>query len=217
MIASKISSIRNTLPPNIELVAVSKLQPSASILEAYNAGQRHFGENRAQEFAVKYNQLPQDIVWHFIGHLQTNKVKMVTGKAHLIHSVDSARLLWALEKEALKQGIQQRCLLELYIATEETKSGFSWEEILSLISDPMFANLKAINICGLMGMASFVSDPQQIRTEFQKLKQYFDILKQSTFAHNPHFNILSMGMSGDWPIAVEEGSTLIRVGSQIFG
>jgi hypothetical protein len=188
-----------------------------SILEAYHAGQRHFGENRPQEFALKHKQLPQDIVWHFIGHLQTNKVKLVTGKARLIHSVDSARLLMAIEKEALKQGIQQRCLLEVYIATEETKSGFSWEEVLSLISSPTFTNLKAVTICGLMGMASFVSDPRQPRTEFQKLKQYYDHLKQSTFAHKPYFCHLSMGMSGDWPIAVEEGSTLIRVGSQIFG
>jgi len=217
MIAPNIASIKEKLPPDVELIAVSKLQPFESILEAYTAGQRHFGENRAQEFALKHKQLPQDILWHFIGHLQTNKVKMVTGKAHLIHSVDSERLLWAIENEALKQGIQQRCLLEIYIATEESKSGFSWEEVLALVTNPIFADLKAVTICGLMGMASFVSDQHQVRTEFQTLKRYYDHLKQSTFADNPHFNCLSMGMSGDWPIAVEEGSTLIRVGTQIFG
>ena len=216
MIASNISSIKEKLPPNIQLVAVSKLQPIESILEAYRVAQRHFGENRAQEFAAKYEQLPKDIVWHFIGHLQTNKVKMVVGKASLIHSVDSERLLWTIEQEAAKLGIRQDCLLELHVASEESKSGFSEDELKALVSQPKFQQLQSVRICGIMGMASFVSDEQQIRSEFRQLKQTYEWLKQSIFAHNPCFCQLSMGMSSDWPIAVEEGSTLIRVGTQIF-
>ena len=216
MIASNISNIKKHLPPTVQLVAVSKLQTPQSILQAYQAGQRHFGENRAQEFADKYAQLPPDILWHFIGHLQTNKVKMATGKAFLIHSVDSERLLWAIEQQALKQGITQKCLLQLHIAIEESKSGFSQEELDDLIRNPKFTQLQAVKICGMMGMASFVADNQQIRTEFRSLKQRFDHLKQTLFANNPDFQYLSMGMSGDWPIAVEEGSTLVRIGSHIF-
>ena len=217
MIASNIQAIKEKLAHDVTLVAVSKLQSITSILEAYRAGQRHFGENRPQEFAVKYDQLPQDIVWHLIGHLQTNKVKMVVGKATLIHSIDSDRLLWAVEKEALKQDIIQNCLLEFHIAMEESKSGFSYDEALTLITSPKFHHLKAVKICGIMGMASFVADEQQIRAEFRTLKNYFDQIKQSFLANDPEFCHLSMGMSGDWPIAVEEGSTMIRVGSQIFG
>ncbi|MCL2501589.1 MAG: YggS family pyridoxal phosphate-dependent enzyme [Bacteroidales bacterium] len=216
MIAANILSIKEKLPADVALVAVSKLQNPESVLEAYAAGQRHFGENRAQEFAFKQARLPADIVWHFIGHLQTNKVKMVVGKAELIHSVDSERLLWAIEKEALKQGIQQDCLLEVHIAVEESKSGFSKEELEALISQPEFRRLQSVKICGIMGMASFVSDEQQIRAEFRRLKHIYDRLQQSVFAGNPDFRYLSMGMSGDWPIAIEEGSTLIRIGSQIF-
>ena len=199
------------------LVAVSKWQTPESILEAYRAGQRHFGENRALEFVAKHRQLPRDIVWHFVGHLQTNKVKMVVGKATLIHSIDSERLLWAVEQEAVKQGIVQNCLIELHIASEESKSGFSPDELSALVSKPEFHGLSAVKICGLMGMASFVSDKELIRAEFRKLKQCFDRLKESVFVHHPHFCHLSMGMSGDWQVAIEEGSTLIRVGTQIFG
>ena len=217
MIASNILKITEKLPPHVDLVAVSKLQKPESILEAYHSGQRHFGENRAQEFAIKYAQLPNDIIWHFIGHIQTNKVKMIIGKAALIHSIDSERLLWAVEQEALHQGIKQNCLLQLHVAIEENKWGFSKEELDEIIAKPEFQQLQAVNICGIMGMASFVADEQQIRTEFQKLKQCYDQLKQSLFAGKPDFRHLSMGMSGDWPIAIEEGSNLIRVGSQIFG
>ena len=217
MIASNIQTIKEKLASNVTLIAVSKFQSVETILEAYRAGQRHFGENRPQEFAAKYDQLPQDIVWHLIGHLQTNKVKMAVGKATLIHSIDSDRLLWAVEKEALKQGIIQNCLLEFHIAMEESKSGFSYDEAFTLITSPEFHNLKAVKICGIMGMASFVADEQQIRAEFRTLKNYFDQIKQTFFANDPEFCHLSMGMSGDWPIAVAEGSTMIRVGSQIFG
>ena len=217
MIASNIQTIKAKIPENVTLVAVSKLQSLSAILEAYRTGQRHFGENRPQEFAVKYDQLPQDIVWHLIGHLQTNKVKMVVGKAAFIHSIDSDRLLWAVEKEALKQEIVQKCLLEFHIAIEESKSGFSYDEVLTLITSPELHNLKAVKICGIMGMASYVADEQQIRAEFRTLKHYYDQIKQSFFPHDPEFCHLSMGMSGDWPIAVTEGSTMIRVGSQIFG
>jgi len=217
VIASNIQTIKAKIPENVTLVAVSKLQSLSAILEAYRTGQRHFGENRPQEFAVKYDQLPQDIVWHLIGHLQTNKVKMVVGKAAFIHSIDSDRLLWAVEKEALKLEIVQKCLLEFHIAIEESKSGFSYDEVLTLITSPELHNLKAVKICGIMGMASYVADEQQIRAEFRTLKHYYDQIKQSFFSHDPEFCHLSMGMSGDWPIAVTEGSTMIRVGSQIFG
>jgi pyridoxal phosphate enzyme (YggS family) len=216
-IASNILEIKEQLPPNVDLVVVSKFCPPETIWEAYHAGQRHFGENRAQEFATKYAQLPNDIVWHFIGHLQTNKVKMVVGKADLIHSIDSERLLWAVEEESVKQGVQQRCLLELHIAAEESKSGFPVEELEALVGKLKAMPLRAVKICGLMGMASFVAYEQQIRAEFRKLKCYYDHLKQSVFSDNSNFCHLSMGMSSDWPLAVEEGSTLIRVGTQIFG
>ena len=215
-VASHIYGIRERLPAGVELVAVSKWQTNETIMEAYRAGQRHFGENRAQEFAEKEALLPKDIVWHFIGHLQTNKVKMVVGKAELIHSIDSERLLLAVEEEAKKQGIVQRCLLQLHIAMEESKSGFSQEELSAFLKTPEFCSLQAVQICGIMGMASFVSDEQQIRAEFHSLKRYYNQLQQSIFANHPHFCHLSMGMSGDWLIAVEEGSTLIRVGTQIF-
>ncbi|MDR2586073.1 MAG: YggS family pyridoxal phosphate-dependent enzyme [Prevotellaceae bacterium] len=216
MIVANIASIKEKLPPNVQLVAVSKLQPPEAIMEAYATGQRHFGENRASEFLSKWAQLPKDIHWHFIGHLQTNKVKMVTGKANLIHSIDSERLLYAINQEAAKQGTLQKCLLEIHIAKEESKTGFLWEEVQKLVNDPQFHSLTSVTICGLMGMASFVSDIHQVRKEFQTLKCCFDHLKQTAFIDNPHFCHLSMGMSGDWPIAVEEGSTLIRIGSQIF-
>ena len=217
MIASNISAIRQQLPPGVDLVAVSKWQTAENIMQAYAAGQRYFGENRAQEFAAKFTQLPKDIVWHFIGHLQTNKVKMVVGKAALIHSVDSARLLWAIEREALQQGVSQKCLLELHIAAETSKSGFSAEEWEAFIGKQEFRQLKAVKICGLMGMASLVENEQQVRAEFRTLKHQFDTLKESVFAGDADFCHLSMGMSGDWPLAVAEGSTLIRVGTQIFG
>jgi len=215
-IASNILWIKEKLPTDVELVAVSKWQRVETIMEAYNAGQRHFGENRAQEFADKVLLLPEDIVWHFIGRLQTNKVKMVVGNAEFIHSIDSERLLLAVDEEAKRKGIVQKCLLQLHIAMEETKSGFSQEDLSAFLHTPQFQNLKSVQVCGVMGMASFVSEEEQIRAEFRSLKQYCDRLKHTIFAGNPHFRHLSMGMSGDWPIAVEEGSTLIRVGSQIF-
>ena len=213
MISTNITKIKDALPPHVTLVAVSKLQSVETILKAYHTGHRHFGENRPQEFAAKHPRLPSDIIWHFIGHLQTNKVKLVVGKAALIHSIDSYRLLMAVEREALKQGIVQDCLLAFHIATEESKSGFSIEEVLTCD----WSSFKAVRFCGVMGMASFTQNHEQIRKEFNTLKHYFDQLKGSTFAHDPHFIHLSMGMSGDWPIAIEEGSTLIRVGTHIFG
>ena len=200
----------------VELVAVSKWQTIDTIMDAYHAGQRHFGENRAVEFAEKVGQLPPNIVWHFIGHLQTNKVKLVVGKAELIHSIDSERLLLVINDEAQKQGITQRCLFQMHIAVEESKFGFSQEELSCFINSSNFAKLKNVQICGLMGMASFVKNEEQIRAEFRSLKLYYDTLQQSIFSQNHHFYHLSMGMSGDWPIAVEEGSTLVRVGSSIF-
>ena len=213
MISTNITKIKDALPPHVTLVAVSKLQSVETILKAYHTGHRHFGENRPQEFSTKHPLLPNDIIWHFIGRLQTNKVKLVVGKAALIHSIDSLRLLMAVEREALKQGTVQDCLLAFHIAAEESKSGFSIEEVFT----PEWPNFKAVRFCGVMGMASFTEDKEQIRKEFRTLKHYFDQIKDSNFAHNPHFCHLSMGMSNDWPIAIEEGSTLIRVGTQIFG
>ena len=216
-VASQIQRIQEKLPPGISLVAVSKFQPVQALMEAYAAGQRGFGESRAQEFVLKQLELPTDIEWHFIGHLQTNKVKMVVGKAALIHSADSEALLDALNKEAQKQGVVQDILWELHVAQEESKWGFAPEVLPALAERVLHGDWPHLRVCGLMGMASLVSDSQQIRAEFRWIKQAFDGLKAGAFAHSPHFKMLSMGMSSDWPIAVEEGSTLIRVGSQIFG
>ena len=215
-IIQNINELRSKIPQHVTIVAVSKTVPVRLIRKAFEAGQLIFGESRVQQLAGKYEQIP-DARWHLIGHLQTNKVKMVVGKVSMIHSIDSERLLWAVAQEARKQGIEQRCLLEFHVAMEESKSGFSIEELSALTSNSRFNNLSGVTICGVMGMASFTEDEQQIRAEFRMLKQYFDHLKRSTFADNREFRHLSMGMSGDWPIAIEEGSTLIRVGSNIFG
>ena len=215
-VALQIQRLLEKLPSGITLVAVSKFQPVSALMEAYGAGQRCFGESRAQEFVQKVAEMPSDVAWHFIGHLQTNKVKMVVGKAALIHSVDSEGLLDALDKEAQRQGVVQDVLWEVHVAQEESKWGFAPEALPALVERLLHGDWPHLRVCGLMGMASLVSDSQQIRAEFRQIKQAFDGLKAGAFAHSPHFKILSMGMSSDWPIAVEEGSTLIRVGSQIF-
>lgn len=199
------------------LVAVSKTQPVEVLREAYEAGCRRFGENKVQELVAKREALPPDVEWHLIGHLQTNKVKYVAPFATLIHSVDSLRLLQEINKQAARYGRVQDCLLQLHIAQEETKFGFSYEEAESLLRSDELSALTNVRLLGLMGMASNVDDEGQIRHEFRGLKQFYDRMQRESARPGVSFRELSMGMSGDWAIAVEEGSTLVRVGSAIFG
>jgi pyridoxal phosphate enzyme (YggS family) len=216
-IAENIASIKRELPPGVKLVAVSKTKPVSDILEAYNAGQKAFGENRAAEMLLKYIQLPKDIEWHLIGHLQTNKVKSIISAVSLIHSVDSFRLLKTVNDEALKVGKVVNCLLQFHIATEETKFGFSIDEVLEMMKSEEVSQLKSVNICGVMGMATFTEDNDLVRNEFRSLAGYYRLLKESFFANSPAFREISMGMSGDFMIAVGEGSTMVRIGSLVFG
>ena len=216
-IQSQLMAIKATLPPQVTLVAVSKTRPAPAIIEAYEAGQREFGESRPQDLAQKAAELPSDIKWHFIGHLQTNKVKQVVGLAHLIHSVDSERLLCEIAKEACKKQHKTRCLLQIHITQEKTKFGFSPDTIHSFLSSGILKEIPFVEITGLMGMASFTDNFSQVREEFRNLKHLFDDLKTTAFNNNPAFRELSMGMSSDYRIAVEEGSTIIRVGTDIFG
>jgi hypothetical protein len=217
MIAEKIKEIQSSLPENVTLVAVSKTKPVEDIQQAYNAGQCIFGENKVQEMTSKYEVLPKDIQWHLIGHLQTNKVKYIAPYVSLIHSIDSEKLLREVNKEAKKNNRIISCLLQFHIAEEETKFGFSFDEAKELIESEAFLNFQNIQIVGIMGMASFTENEQQIRNEFQTLHDYFQVLKSHYFKFNPDFKEISMGMSGDYKIAIEHGSTMIRVGSTIFG
>ena len=216
LIKQNLYHIKNSLPENVTLIAVSKTHHVSSILEAYQAGQRAFGENKIQEMTEKFDILPKDIEWHMIGHLQSNKVKYMAHFVHLIHGVDSFKTLKEINKQALKHNRVINCLLEVKIASEETKFGLSFDEVEQLLKSEELKNLKNINIQGLMGMASFTENNEIIRAEFKTLKTFFDSLqKYKSFNVNP--TILSMGMSGDYKIAIEEGSTMIRVGSAIFG
>lgn len=215
---SMFNQIRSELSlKNARLVAVSKTHPYARILEIYQQGQRIFGENRPQEMLEKQAALPADIEWHFIGHLQTNKVKSIAPFVALIHSVDSLRLLQEIDKQALKNNRVIDCLLQFHIAQEETKFGMNEEEAIEMLSNSSFSTLKNVRICGVMGMASFTQDTEKVRQEFRHLKTIFDLLKTKFFPQSAHFCEISMGMSGDWRIAIEEGSTLVRIGSLIFG
>ncbi|MBQ2194111.1 MAG: YggS family pyridoxal phosphate-dependent enzyme [Bacteroidales bacterium] len=209
-IADNIRKLKSELPSTVELVAVSKFKPVEAIREAYEAGQRSFGENRPQELAAKAPQLPADIVWHFIGHLQTNKVKMVVPYAHLIHSVDSERLLAEIDKAARAAGKVMDCLLEIHIAEEQTKQGFTPDEAVALAREA--GRYPNIRLRGVMGMATFTDDREQVRREFRSLKAVSERL-----SFLPGCDTVSMGMSGDWPIAVEEGTTIVRIGTAIFG
>jgi PLP dependent protein len=216
-IRENIQAIKGNLPDHVRLIAVSKTKPVSDIMEAYHAGQRMFGENKAQELASKYPLLPGDIEWHFIGHLQTNKVKYIAPFVTLIHSVDSLKLLQEIDREALKNKRIISCLLQFYIAEEETKFGFSMEEADEMIAGNAFQNLRNVEISGVMGMATFTDDMDQVRKEFRNLKNIFDRLKENHFQNTFPFRDISMGMSDDYPIAVEEGSTMVRIGSIIFG
>jgi hypothetical protein len=216
-ISANIISLKQSLPPSVRLVAVSKTRPVSDIMEAYNAGHRCFGENRVQELLNKKDHLPADVEWHLIGHLQRNKVKLIVPFVSMIQSVDSMKLLSAIESEASKINRIVDILLQVYIAKEETKFGFSREEIEEMILSPEVKEFKFIRICGLMGMATFTSDVGQVQMEFRSLAELFNELKKKYFYADKSFREISMGMSGDYEIAVQEGSTIIRVGSLIFG
>ena len=216
-IQSNIQSIRTHIPSHVRLVCVSKFNPNESILEAYETGERIFGESKVQELCGKYETLPKDIVWHFIGHLQTNKIRYIVPFVSLIHGVDSYKLLTEIDKQAAKAGKTVHCLLQVHIAQEETKFGFSPDELLEMFEAGAWKQLNNIQICGLMGMATYTVNKDQIRREFNGLKTLFDQVKQQYFSNEPSFCELSMGMSDDYLIAIEEGSTLVRVGSSIFG
>ena len=216
-IKDNINNLRQGIPPACTLIAVSKTNPVEKIQEAYDAGQRVFGENRVQELTPKFEALPKDIEWHMMGHMQSNKVKYIASFVHLIHSVDSGSLLEEINKQAVKVNRTIPCLLQIHIAEEETKFGFSEEEVLALLKSEPFKKLDHIVIQGLMGMATFTDDKEQVRKEFRRLKTFFDTLKNTPLPSNVIMNELSMGMSGDYQIAIEEGSTMIRVGSAIFG
>ena len=217
MVIERINSIKQSLPEGVRLVAVSKYHPIEMIQEAYDGGQRIFGESHVQELVQKYEALPKDIEWHFIGHLQTNKVKYLAPYVSLIHAVDSKKLLREINKQAEKAGRTIRCLLELHVAQEESKYGFTPDELLALLNEGEWRQLTHVQICGLMTMATFTDDETQIRREFQLAKQTFDRAKAEYFHDEPSFCELSMGMSHDYPIAIEEGATLVRIGTMIFG
>ena len=216
-VQQNIISIRKHIPAHVQLVCVSKFHPDEELLEAYNAGERVFGESKVQEMCGKQQRLPKDIHWHFIGHLQTNKIKQIVPFVELIHGVDTFKLLVEINKQAEKQNRRVNCLLQVYIASEVTKFGFSSDELKSLLATAEWQELKNINIAGLMGMATFTDDKNQIRSEFKSLKMLFDELKNMYFVDNASFKEISMGMSDDYQIAIEEGSTMVRVGSSIFG
>ena len=212
-----VKKIKDSLPENVRLVAVSKTKPAGAVLEAYKAGQRLFGENKALEMAAKYEVLPKDIEWHFIGHLQTNKVKYIAPFVDMIHSADSLKLLVEINKEARKAGRVIPCLLQFHIAEEETKFGLSMEEAREIFDSEEHKKLENVRLCGVMGMATFTDDFVQVRSEFRKLRLIFETLKKDYFKGSADFCEISMGMSDDYPVAIEEGSTLVRVGSKIFG
>ncbi len=200
-----------------KLIPVSKTKPAELLLEAYNAGYKIFGENYVQELVDKYEQMPKDIEWHMIGHLQSNKVKYIAPFVSLIHSVDSAKLLQEINKQALKNNRIIKCLLQVHIATEDTKSGFDTSEIVAFVTSDVIESLKNVEIIGLMGMSTFTDDKSVVLAEFRELKSIFEILKAENKNSNAKFVELSMGMSDDWQLAVQEGSTMVRIGSKISG
>ena len=212
-----ISEIRQTLPPDVRLVAVSKFHPASMIEDAYAGGQRIFGENHVQELRQKYEILPKDIEWHFIGHLQTNKVKYIAPYVQLIHAVDSHKLLTEINRQAQRNNRVIDCLLELHVAQEETKFGFSPDEMYDYVRQAEWRQLQNVRICGIMCMASNTDDEARIARDFQQAQQLFDRLKQVFFATEESFSIRSWGMSDDYPIALRYGSNMVRIGSKIFG
>lgn len=216
-IQSEILRIQSEIPPNVNLVAVSKTYPEQDLMEAYNAGQRIFGENRPQELCRKYQNMPKDVKWHMIGHLQTNKVRSVVPFVDLIHSVDSHRILEAINKEAQRIGRVVDVLFEVFVAQEQTKHGFAPSELLDYLSEKTFEDFKNVRVRGLMCIGTFTSDQTLTRREFSQVKSLFDQISSSYFRDVTYFDTLSMGMSSDYMLAVECGSNMVRVGSMIFG
>ena len=215
-ISSHLKDLKESLPDNCKLVAVSKTKPASDVMEAYKAGQRDFGENKVQELTQKADELPKDIRWHMIGHLQRNKVKYMADFVHLIHGVDSLKLLKEINKQGRKAGRVIDCLLQMHIAEEDTKFGLDREELNEILNGEQLKELENVRIVGLMGMATFTDDLDQVRREFRSLKSLYDEIKNSDHI-NVQMNTLSMGMSGDYEIALEEGSNMVRIGSAIFG
>ena len=216
-VKDRLQHLCGSVPEGVDLVAVSKFHPVDALREAYDAGQRIFGESRANELCDKSKVMPDDVQWHFIGHLQTNKVRQILPHVSLIHSVDSERLLRLIDSEASRLGRRVSVLLQLHVAREETKYGFTPEELLSLITPELLAALTSVDIAGVMGMASNVDDDERIRADFRSIRAAFDTLKADVMSDRPSFRIVSMGMSHDWRMAVEEGANMIRVGTTIFG
>jgi hypothetical protein len=216
-IENNLNDLRKIIPPHVKMIAVSKTKPIDALMEAYKAGQRAFGENYVQELIEKQPQMPQDVEWHFIGHLQSNKAKNIAPFVSYVHAVDSEKLLIELNKQAEKNNRIINCLLQFHIADEESKFGFPTADYNPILKEIQWSSLTHLTICGVMGMASFVQNQRQIENEFSTLKAIFDDLKNGLFAQNSAFKEISMGMSGDWPLAVEKGSTMIRIGSSIFG
>lgn len=217
-IAANISAIKEEVESvNVKLVAVSKTKSVEEIMEAYAAGQRVFGENMVQELVDKHEQLPKDIEWHLVGHLQTNKVKYIAPFISLVHSVDSLKLLQEINKQALKNNRVIDCLLQIYIADEETKFGLGFDEAIDLLRSDEYKELKNVRIVGVMGIATNTENPKQIREEFYELKTLFSGIKESFFRKDDSFKEISMGMSDDYKVAIEQGSTMVRLGSTIFG
>ncbi|RKS23330.1 hypothetical protein CLV94_2237 [Flavobacterium endophyticum] len=216
-IKKNLLEIKSSLPENVTLVAVSKTKPVSDLMEAYEAGQRIFGENKIQEMAEKFEQMPKDIEWHMIGHVQTNKVKFMASFVRLVHGVDSLKLLEEINKQALKNNRVIDCLLQIHIAEEETKFGLNETELNDLLQSEIFKKLQNIKITGLMGMATFTDNQEQIKKEFLHLKSIFNSLAPTQKSENCNLKTLSMGMSGDYQLAIDCGSTMVRIGSSIFG
>lgn len=217
MIEENYRQVAATVKPGVRLVAVSKYKTVEEIKTVYDLGQRVFGENKAQEMRAKHEVLPSDIEWHFIGHLQRNKIKYIIGYVSLIHSIDSLELLQEVNKAAAKENRVVPCLLQFHIAEEETKFGLNLAEAEVLLDSPDFAEMRNVRIDGVMGMATFTPDKEQVRREFASLRDIFQTLRTTFFLGKEHFKEISMGMSDDYPIAMDEGSTLVRIGSSIFG
>ena len=216
-IKRNLTKLRDEIPGHVKLVAVTKTKPLSDIMEAYSSGHRFFGENKAQELIAKQPELPDDIEWHFIGHLQTNKVKYIAPFISLIESVDSPKLLKEINKQAMNNNRVIDCLLQFHIAKESAKFGFNIEEVKMLLESEAYQRMQNIRVTGVMGMATFTDDQETVTQEFRTLKKYFNEIKNDYFADDEHFKEISMGMSGDYTTALQEGSTIIRIGSLIFG
>lgn len=216
-VKGNISKIMATFPQNVELLAVTKFHPVEVLREAYNCGLRRFGENRVQELLFKQPQLPSDIKWHFIGHLQSNKVRQIIGRVEMIESVDTVRLLNIIDRESLRAGVVTKVLLQLHVAREETKFGFSVEELMDFFENRGFESLKATHICGLMGMASNTDDMERVASDFREISRCYNLIRNDGRLSLRGFDILSMGMTNDYKVAIDEGSNHVRIGTALFG